>query len=64
MALTQCVDCGKGLSPTATDCNNCNSKDPFGVRRGEQKAQITLVLLLLGMIALTYLAHHFGVLVI
>lgn len=64
MALIQCVDCSKNLSPTATDCNGCNSRDPFGNKRAEQKAQLTLILIGASVIGLVFLAFHFDVLTV
>lgn len=58
-ALKPCVDCGKGLSRTAQVCNQCNSTDPFGGKRLNNKIHLYFVLLvaviLLTAAALTYL---------
>lgn len=62
MALIQCIDCGKNLSPTATDCNGCNSRDPFGSKRAEEKAKLTLTLIGAIILGVTYLAFHFELL--
>ncbi|WP_152625251.1 hypothetical protein [Cellvibrio sp. OA-2007] len=60
MALVKCVDCGRSLSATATDCGGgCNSTDPFGKKRAEQKAQLVLMLVGLVVFALVFLAFHF-----
>lgn len=59
MALTECVDCGKGLSPTATECKGCNSRDPFGVERTEIKVKISLIILFIFMIGIYSVAHYF-----
>lgn len=59
MALVQCVDCGKGLSSTATDCNGCNSRDPFGSKRAEQKMQMIFILIGAGVAGLILLAFYF-----
>ncbi len=42
--LRACVDCGNQLSVTATGCGKCNSTDPFGKKRADQKAQLVLLL--------------------
>lgn len=59
MALVQCVDCGKSLSSTATDCNGCNSRDPFGSKRADQKVQMILMLIGASAVGLIFLAFHF-----
>ncbi len=35
--LRSCVDCDNQLSPTAQVCGKCNSTDPFGTKRAEEK---------------------------
>lgn len=35
--LKRCIDCGKPLSVTAQVCNECNSTDPFGGTRLNNK---------------------------
>ncbi len=62
MALCECIDCRKKLSPTATTCNGCNSTDPFGQRRAEEKARLILVLIGIAGAGLVWLAFHFGIL--
>lgn len=41
--LKNCVDCGKPLSVTAQSCNECNSTDPFGSKRFNDKLHATIV---------------------
>jgi hypothetical protein len=48
MALTTCFDCGKSISPRAASCIHCGSADPYGSKRGEEKAQFILVLIAIG----------------
>jgi hypothetical protein len=62
MALVQCIDCGKSLSTTATECNGCKSTDPFGGRRADQKAQMFLMLFGASAVGLIFLAFHFDLL--
>ncbi|BEM75663.1 hypothetical protein SME36J_50860 (plasmid) [Serratia marcescens] len=45
-ALKPCVDCGKGLSRTAQVCNECNSTDPFGGKRLNDKIHLYFVVAL------------------
>lgn len=59
MALTECVDCGEGLSPTTTKCNRCNSRDPLGVERTEIKVKISLIIFFIFMIGIYSVAHYF-----
>lgn len=42
--MKRCVNCGKPLSVTAKSCNECNSTDPFGIKRQADKLQMYLVL--------------------
>lgn len=50
--LRPCVDCGNNLSPTATQCGQCNSTDPFGTRRAEEKFKLIMI----GLIVVVVLA--------
>lgn len=43
MALSNCIDCQNPLSPTAKECNGCNSTDPFGKNRSLQKRQRLII---------------------
>ena len=52
--LRPCVDCRKLLSPTASSCGECNSTDPFGVRRAEQKFQLIMVIVALVAIVIVF----------
>lgn len=38
--LKHCVDCDKPLSRTAVVCNACNSTDPFGKKRLNDKIHL------------------------
>lgn len=38
--LEHCVDCDKPLSRTAIVCNGCNSTDPFGKKRLNDKIHL------------------------
>ncbi len=62
MALYECIDCVKKLSPTATTCNGCNSTDPFGKRRAEDKTKFILALIGTAGVGLVWLAFHFNIL--
>lgn len=59
MALHECIDCGKKLSSTAVTCNNCNSTDPFGAKRAEEKLTMQMVAAAVVLIVLVFLAFHF-----
>lgn len=59
MALFECVDCGKKLSPTATGCNGCSSTDPFGNKRASDKLRAILMLMGLASAGLVWLAFHY-----
>lgn len=60
MALQQCVDCHQQLSPTAKTCNKCNSTDPFGRARAEQKAKDRVTWFGLGLAVCVAVAFYFG----
>lgn len=62
MALCECIDCGKKLSPTASTCNGCNSTDPFGKRRAEEKTKLILALVAVTGAGLVWLAFYFNIL--
>lgn len=50
LKLKECIDCGKPLSRTAKVCNGCNSTDPFGSKRLNDKIHryiVTFVILIL-----------------
>ncbi|EJJ1299936.1 hypothetical protein NIO33_003989 [Salmonella enterica] len=56
--LKECIDCGKPLSVTAKECNNCKSTDPFGSERFNQKLQMSgVVFLVITAIVIAALAH-------
>lgn len=59
MALNECVDCGKGLSPTAQTCGGCNSIDPFGRKRADDKLKSILMMIGIAVVAVIWLAFHF-----
>lgn len=62
MALYECVDCGKKLSPTATGCSGCSSTDPFGAKRAASKLQTQLMILGIFFAGGIWLAFHFDIL--
>ena len=64
MALVKCVDCGKQLSPTAVHCNGCNSTDPFGIKRDQERLKMQLSIVGLGVVGVVWLAFHFDLLTI
>ena len=56
--LKACVDCGKPLSTTAKECNNCKSTDPLGIERLNQKLQMTgITVLVIAGIVIAALVH-------
>lgn len=64
MALLGCIDCGKQLSSTAIECNGCNSRDPFGKRRAEYKAEMMLMSLVATVLVCGLTAFYFDILTI
>lgn len=57
--LRPCVDCGKLLSPTASSCSSCNSTDPFGARRADDKIKGMLFIVVIIAAALFFAAWKF-----
>jgi ribosomal protein L40E len=41
--LRSCVDCDNQLSPTAQVCGKCNSTDPFGIKRADEKFKVIML---------------------
>lgn|GEM_PF-1996733 len=57
--LRACVDCGNQLSVTAQGCSKCDSTDPFGKKRADQKAQLALLLVGAAIVACVAAYMHF-----
>lgn len=52
-SLQKCVDCGRELSKTATTCNNCNSTDPSGKKRLNDRIHLWVTALIVVAIIIT-----------
>lgn len=60
MALTACFDCGKPISPRASNCIHCGSVDPYGSKRGAEKAQLIFIMVGLAIAAVIAGLAYFG----
>lgn len=59
--LKPCVDCGKNLSVTATNCQDCNSTDPFGRSRAQRSLEGKIIFSIIIIIILFVASIYFHI---